>query len=547
MPGIVGEDVSMAKDKTASWWASLVRLAVVLAAGVVASLAASALMLLLRLVAGIVTLPELLAELILPNLDAGTFVSLLIRYGKIEPLIAALLGQIALGIVIAPLYPLVVGELVRRLDGTPSHRAGWPSRTEWLAGGILAATLWLVALGLFWPVLAENLWGFPVLAARLLTMAGLAAIFGCYGAALALADHTLTRAVPRAGSESPLADPTRRALLTRAGIASLAGLLLGGTVVDVLVRALDLRSNLGYEGMETFPPIAALTPTSRFYVVSKNVLDPQVAASDWRLDVGGLVRQPGSYDLSGIQRLPAETRPITLECIANGVDGHLLSTATWHGVTLAEVLSDRGGALSGATQVRFTSADGYQSSLPLADLLAVRTLLAWQMNGIPLPDHHGYPLRVVVPGRFGEQSPKWLTRIELLDHAVKGFYQRQGWYDGPVYTISRIDAPGKGARLSVGKPVQLRGVAYAGTRGIAAVEVSTDGGATWQAAPLDRALSKETWALWTYLWTPGASGPTTLIVRATDGTGAPQITREQGTVPNGGTGLHKVPVEIIAA
>jgi DMSO/TMAO reductase YedYZ molybdopterin-dependent catalytic subunit len=501
-------------------------------------------MLLLRLFAGIVTLPELLAELVLPDLDAGTFVGLLIRYGKIEPLIAALLGQIALGIVIAPLYPLIVGVLVRRGGDTPSPRPGWPNRAEWLAAGILTALLWLVALGLFWPVLAENLWGFPVPTARLLTIAGLAAIFGCYAGALALTDHALMRAPARAGAASAGADPMRRALLTRAGIASIAALLLGGAAVNVLVRALDLRSNLGYEGMETFPPIAALTPMSRFYVVSKNVLDPQVAASEWRLDVGGLVRRPGSYDLAGIQQLPAETRPITLECIANGVDGHLLSTAVWHGVTLAQLLADRGGALPPAKQVRFTSADGYQSSLPLADLLAVRTVLAWQMNSAALPDRHGYPLRVVVPGRFGEQSPKWLTRIELLDHAVKGFYQRQGWYDGPVYTISRIDSPGKGARLPAGQPLQLRGVAYAGTRGVAAVEVSTDGGLTWQAAAVGPALAQETWALWTYLWMPSVSGPTTLIVRATDGSGAPQITHEQGTVPNGGTGLHTVPVEV---
>jgi DMSO/TMAO reductase YedYZ molybdopterin-dependent catalytic subunit len=174
----------------------------------------------------------------------------------------------------------------------------------------------------------------------------------------------------------------------------------------------------------------------------------------------------------------------------------------------------------------------------------VRTLLAWEMNGAPLPNRHGYPLRVVVPGRFGEQSPKWLTRIELLDHSAKGFYQRQGWYAGPVYTISRIDNPGKGARAAAGQPVLAHGVAYAGTRGIAAVELSTDAGATWQPAQLDSALSPETWALWSYTWTPSASGPTTLIVRATDGTGAPQITRVQGTVPNGGTGLHHVSVTV---
>jgi DMSO/TMAO reductase YedYZ molybdopterin-dependent catalytic subunit len=195
--------------------------------------------------------------------------------------------------------------------------------------------------------------------------------------------------------------------------------------------------------------------------------------------------------------------------------------------------------------VLFTSADGFQSSLPLADLLAVRTLLAWEMNGAPLPDRHGFPLRVIVPGRFGEQSPKWLTRIELLDLPVKGFYQRQGWYAGPVYTISRIDNPLKGARLMVGQPVPVHGVAYAGTRGIATVDLSTDAGAPWQPATLAPALSPETWALWHSTWTPTTPGPATLMVRATDGTGAPQITHAQGTVPNGGTGLHHVAVTVV--
>jgi DMSO/TMAO reductase YedYZ molybdopterin-dependent catalytic subunit len=214
-------------------------------------------------------------------------------------------------------------------------------------------------------------------------------------------------------------------------------------------------------------------------------------------------------------------------------------------VTLEHLLEERGGVLPHGSHVLFTSVDGYQSSLPLADLLEVRTLLAWQMNGARLPDRHGFPLRVVVPGRFGEQSPKWLTRIDVLDHATKGFYQRQGWYDGPVYTISRIDHPRKSARLTARHPVQVRGVAYAGARGIATVEVSIDAGITWRRATLDPALSQETWVLWSYMWIPDATGPSTLSVRATDGTGAIQITREQGTVPNGATGLHQVTVMVV--
>jgi DMSO/TMAO reductase YedYZ molybdopterin-dependent catalytic subunit len=513
-----------------------------LAAGVVASLLATAVMMLLRLELGVVTLPELVGERILPNLDAGTFVQLLIQFGKIRPLAYALTGQIVLGILVAPLHPLLACWLAPRLGA--GSRGRWPSRAEWLAAGLLALGMWLVALVLFWPVLAENLLGFDVGAARAITAAGLLGIFASYGVALALVYSAIQPATPAARQADGANGIARRTLLARAGIAAVAGLVLGGLSVDALIQALWTRSNLAYEGMETPPPPPAITPNAEFYVVSKNVLDPGVILSDWALEVGGLVRRPGSYDLPALRALPSETRAITLECIANGVNGHLISTAVWRGVRLETLLAARGGVAPEGKHVLFTSADGYQSSLPLADLLAVGTLLAWEMNGQPLPTHHGFPLRVVVPGRFGEQSAKWLTRVEIVDHPIKGFYQSQGWYSGPVYTISRIDAPGKGQRLPVGQIVHMQGIAYGGARGIAAVEVSTDSGQTWQPAALDPALSQQTWTLWRYDWTPSATGPYTLIVRAADGTGALQIARDQGTVPNGGTGLHRVPVVV---
>jgi DMSO/TMAO reductase YedYZ molybdopterin-dependent catalytic subunit len=524
-----------------------------LASGVVAALAATALMLVLRLAAGIVTLPELVGERVLPQLDARTFVHLLIQYGKIQPLLDTLLGQIVLGILVAPLYPLLLRRLPVLRDSRDEGR--WPGRREWLAAGGIALGEWLLALMLFWPVLAENLLGYPVTAARALTALGLAGIFGLYGAALALPYHAIvsgrvpapSRATGTSGSaaaDTPAANPARRALLVRSAFVAASGLVLGGASLDGLLRAVDARSNLGYEGMGTPPPTAPITPTGQFYVVSKNVLDPEVVLGTWSLDVAGLVRHAGRYDLAGLQSLPSTTRAITLECIANGVDGHLISTAVWRGVALETLLRARGGALPRGTQVIFTSADGYVSSLPLADLLEAGTLLAWEMNGAPLPARHGFPLRAVVPGRFGEQSAKWLTRIEVMDHSVKGFYQQQGWYAGPLYTISRIDNPPKHARLAVGHPVHIDGIAFGGTRGIQRVEVSTDGGATWRSAAFPLPLSPQAWAIWSLDWTPPTPGLVTLVVRATDGTGAAQITREQGTVPNGGTGLHHVPVMV---
>jgi DMSO/TMAO reductase YedYZ molybdopterin-dependent catalytic subunit len=544
-----------------------------LAAGLLAALAATALMLALRLWAGVITLPELLAERVLPQLNAGTFVHLLIVYGKITPLVAALLGQIALGVLIAPLLPLLSARLARletpparirvawrrapaRRDGAAAGTAGdavgrWPRDTEWLAAGLIALGMWAVALALFWPVLAESTLGFAEGAARAITMAGLAAVFALYGAALALVYHALAAAGARGvaaparlGAATAGATATRRAVLVGSGVVALGALALGGGAIDSLLRALYGRSNLAYEGMETRPPIDYVTPNARFYVVSKNVIDPTVVPGDWSLEVGGLVARPGRLTLGELRALPGETRAITLECIANGVSGTLVSNAVWGGVPLDTVLRARGGALRGATRVLFTGADGYQSDLPLADLLAVRTLLAYEMNGAPLPDHHGFPLRAVVPGRFGEQSPKWITRIQLIDDFVKGFYQSQGWYDGPLYTISRIDAPGKGARLRAGRSVTVHGIAFGGARGISLVEVSTDDGRSWRPATLAPPLSGQTWVLWRWPWTPAAPGAYTLVVRATDGAGGTQITADRGTVPEGGTGLHRVPVTV---
>jgi DMSO/TMAO reductase YedYZ molybdopterin-dependent catalytic subunit len=514
-----------------------------LCAGLVAALATSALMLFLRLVAGIVTLPELVGELILPHLSAGAFVHLLIQFGKTRPLAYALLGQIVLGVALAPLQPLIAQRIGAQGGGRMGAR--WPGRHEWLSGGVIALGMWLLALGLFWPVLPENLHGFPIASARAITALGLAAMFALYAATLTLLLHAIVSLPACPGApQGELANADRRTFLARSGVAAVGGLLLGGFALDALIQALYGRSNLSYEGMTTQPPITYLTPTDKFYVVSKNVLDPDVALGDWALDVGGLVARPGRYDLASLQALPQESRVITLECIANGVDGRLLSTAMWRGVTLKFLLAAHGGIQPGASQVVFTSADGYQSSLLLSELLAVDTLLAWEMNGAQLPSRHGYPLRVVVPGHFGEQSPKWLTSIELADHTFKGFYQQQGWYAGPVYTISRIDHPGKGDQRARGRRVHVDGVAYGGARGIQSVEVSTDGGATWQRADVQAALSQQSWALWSWEWTPTAPGAYTLVVRATDGTGAPQITHKQGTVPNGGTGLHSVPVRV---
>ncbi len=175
------------------------------------------------------------------------------------------------------------------------------------------------------------------------------------------------------------------------------------------------------------------------------------------------------------------------------------------------------------------------------------TLVVYEMNGEPLPERHGYPVRVIVPGLFGEKNVKWITRIELVDHDAKGFYEQQGW--GPNFVIpthSRIDAPDFSKPVARGSAVAMKGVAFAGDRGISRVEVSTDGGRTWQDAQITKPGTGLTWEMWSHDWRPGEAGEHKVIVRATDGKGELQISQSRGTVPQGATGYHKVTARVTA-
>ena len=521
-----------------------------LLAGVVGSIFAIAIMIALRLLWGAPTAPELVGERILPRMSAGQFVALLIRFQphpKTGPLGLALLSQFILGIVIAPAF-LLAGRV-------NEQRASWlPGKRGWLATGAVALIMEVVAAALFWPVLAANTYGNPPGPARLIALLSLLTTFSAYAVATLVAAHLLLRAwEPHAAAPATALPPaprepqppaegviayqryTRRQTLAAAGT-TVMFVGIGALATNQLIQTYLARSNLSYEGAPTPGSIISpITPIEDFYVVSKNVIDPTVIADHWQLELAGLIRQPLTWTLAEFRALPAETRAITLECISNGVGGHLMSTAQWRGVTLETLLALGGGVRPSGTHVVFTSVDGYQTSLPLADLLQARTLLAWQMNGVPLPDRHGYPVRVVVAGRYGEQSAKWVTRIEITDVEVKGFYQSQGWSAAQLETTSRIDAPT--SRVANGA-VTVAGIAFAGIRGIQAVEVSADGGATWHQATLTPPLSDQTWVFWSWLWRPLAPGSYTLRVRATDGTGAVQTPVQRGTVPNGATGWH---------
>jgi len=236
-------------------------------------------------------------------------------------------------------------------------------------------------------------------------------------------------------------------------------------------------------------------------------------------------------------------------CISNGLDAGLISNALWKGFPLRDLL-EKAAPFSDAARVRLHGIDNYTDTIPLEKAMDPTTLLAYEMNGEPLPDRHGYPLRVIVPGYFGEKHVKWLTRIELARPDAKGFYEAQGW--GPDFitpTRSRIDVPDDGSTFSLGKlaaPIEVKGMAYGGNRGISHVELSFDDAQTWNESKIYYPGTRLTWALWSYDWRPEKTGDYTLVVRATDSNGKVQEIDWSRSFFSGVTGFHKVFVHLAA-
>jgi DMSO/TMAO reductase YedYZ molybdopterin-dependent catalytic subunit len=295
--------------------------------------------------------------------------------------------------------------------------------------------------------------------------------------------------------------------------------------------------------------VQPITPNELFYCVTKNVVDPRVDVDLWHLEVGGLVKNAATWrfdDLLGFETKQQET---TLMCISNGLDAGLISNAVWKGFPLRDVM-DRAIPLSGAARVRFHGVDNYTDTIPLEKALKPTTLLAYEMNDAELPDRHGYPLRLIVPGYFGEKHVKWLTRIEVTDANAKGFYEAQGW--GPDFitpTRSRIDVPDPWSSVSLGKldgPIEVKGIAYGSDRGISRVEFSSDGGKSWRDAEIYYSGGNLAWSLWKTEWMPDAAGDYMLVVRATDGEGGVQEWEDKRGPFSGVAGLHEIDVNVTA-
>src|SRR3989442_1345886 len=211
------------------------------------------------------------------------------------------------------------------------------------------------------------------------------------------------------------------------------GMLAGLVVLLGLIGAVVARWAGGKPGRLLGLP-AEITPNDRFYIVSKNPpgFDPVVEVAKWSLDIGGLVSKPVRFSFEDLRAMPAIEQVQTLECISNEVGGDLISNAKWKGVQLRDVLMRAGGPAATAVKVAFRCADGYSESIPVADAMHPTTLLAYEMNGEPLPTKHGFPVRLLVPGSFGMKNPKWITKIEVVNYDFRGYWEASGWSDEAV-------------------------------------------------------------------------------------------------------------------
>jgi DMSO/TMAO reductase YedYZ molybdopterin-dependent catalytic subunit len=347
------------------------------------------------------------------------------------------------------------------------------------------------------------------------------------------------------------------------------------------VTQAELRLAARNHGM----PLEALrypvTPIGLHYLLVHYDI-PAVDVATWRLELDGAVQRPLSLSLDELRALPADTRAVTMECAGNGRAllaprpisqpwlTEAVGTGEWTGVPL-RVLLEQAGLADDAVEVLFTGLDrgveggveqDYQRSLPVAEALSDDALLAYELNGAPLPPQHGFPLRLVIAGWYGMAHVKWLRAITARTEPFDGYQQSVGYrmYDAdgaagaPVTRMlprSLTLPPGipdfmtRGRLVTAGR-VDLSGRAWSGWGPIERVEVSTDGGVTWGDAELEAPLGERAWRGWAYAW-DAVPGRYLIASRATDAAGNVQPSVQPWNLKGyANNAIERLPVTVTA-
>lgn len=577
-----------------------------LAGGLAAALAATGLMFLVRALFQVRTLPERVMEWVLFFVPLDQFEAGVARFGPaakdyalatgivVMVIALAAIGALAARFLVNPwgllglglLFYLMVMGVILPVTGAGFFAAGlltspYLTNVCYLLVGLAYATVLLATRALALSSVApatvaprqvrQSRRAFVVGLASSAAVAALTAVVGRNPTAVS---SSLPLAQVPAPTSAPPAAATTSVVTASSSAASTTSAAAPGSVASAttaVASTVDLfpkpppprqikRDKDGALIKTPHPPgqvVAPITPNEEFYIVTKNAGgDPLIDPTTWRLLLQGEVNKPVQLDYPTLRRLPATRYVKTQECISNfttkcelasfGCD--LVSTVEYTGVKLPDLFAVAGGLKPGAVTLFVTCADENTVALPINEAIEADSMLAYEMNGKPLPYEHGYPAKLVAPGRYGYKNAKWVISVQALNKPQLDWFGKLNWNEAAIIRpMSRIDVPARGDTLKVGVPQKIGGITYGGLKGISKVEFSADGGRTWDTARfIDAPQGRDVWKRWEGSFTPKAPGALEVVCRATDGQGQLQIEPFTLTQPDGGAGWDRFELTVAA-
>lgn len=415
---------------------------------------------------------------------------------------------------------------------TPSSYALWilANLGAWAKPFAMTGGLAALGFGLTLVAFTRRWWLMPVAAAIIAVAFGRVFEYSSVAGQLSFWLPGVLLLLPRAASKIATPGVSRReAFVMTAGTLAVAAESFGRERV-LERRAITPRGVARFAPPpDTFAPglvRKAITPTTEFYGMSKNTVDPAPDPRAWKLRItvdGKAVREVGYADLLAMPRVSGYS---TMRCVSNTLKSDLMGTALWTGVRLRQLI-DPAALPAGLSEAAIIGVDGHGDSLPPEFAFSDGTLLAFGMNGKTLERTHGFPLRLIVPRYYGFKNVKWIGEIAFVRQPYIGTWPKLGYTKEPaVHTGSHIDHIAR-----IGSELRIGGVAFAGDRGIQAVQVRAANG-PWHDATVEPALSPLCWRRW--VATIPVNGETRRVqARAMDGTGAWQADAETPLFPNG--------------